>query len=619
MAELRSPKSLLLSVLLAACAGAPEDSSELQDYFEGNGQKLTSADGLNSEFSRNAVRASGYARSGVLPPERESWSAVARVGGGGIEPADVAPWLDAGDIDEDGQFAPCIRTPCTPTNPNVGRGDRAREGDRVAGAALRLVDTDHAVIWSDAGGHALLIRDDERTIEINPKLIELIEPLPENQVVPSRQKPRPADSPVPAREPAGFAPDELRNHEPPPEQAPQEDSDGCDCGDFFDCEQKKTTSGGAGKNPALAFLGAVAALWWLRRSGRRERGAGFTIGRKLLALLLIPAALLSLSGRAWAQDETAPAPPPPTAQVVVYGFAPDALIAIDGAVVGKGSFSGLVPPGAHLVQVYRPGGPSYDFPITAQAGVVTQVPPPSAPAVWPAAPERPRPPAPVKRTPRWEEGPYVLGQVGFVVPTARPDGFHYELATDEDTGQEREKSGVGYMVGATGGYRLVRWFGMGGLLMYGRAGGQGTVRQIERTSTGGRIEHEGPADFTAQSLRFGPHLRLMAGGNRARFLGGFSVGVVHTWIDLEHPDVFEQNGVLVQRGTFHHDFDGLNQFIGFDMGAEFNPGDHLLLGVAFDLFVDGTGNLSGGDPFGGTALGYFGMSIRLGYHDWAWR
>jgi hypothetical protein len=619
VAGLSSHKSLLLSLLLVACAGAPEDSSELQQYFEGSDHDLIGADALNYEFSRNAVRASGYARSGVLPPERESWLAVARVGENGIAPVDVTRWLEAGDIDEGGQFVPCLRTPCTPRNQKIDDGERAG-ANQVAGAALRLVDTPHAVIWSDAGGHALLIRGHERTIQINPKLIALIEPSAESPVARSTPRVAPAGSGGPAREPASFAPDELRNHEPPPEYAPEEDSSGCDCGDLFDfdCEDKKAASVGSASTLESAFLGVVAALWLLRRSGRGDRRSWLSTGRRLLALLLVPAALLALSGRAWAQDETAPAPPAQAAQVVVHGFAPDALIAIDGAVVGQGSFSGVVQPGAHLVQVYRPGGPSYDFPITAQAGVVTQVPPPSAPAVWaPPVPERP--PPPVKRAPRWEEGPYVLAQLGFVVPTARPDGFHYELATDEDTGREREKSGIGYMVGATAGYRLVRWFGMGGLLMYGRAGGEGTVRQIERTGAGGRVEHEGPADFTAQSLRFGPHLRLMAGGNRARFLGGMSVGAVYAWIDLEHPDVFEQNGVLVQRGTFNHDYDGLNQFVGFDMGAEFNPGDHLLLGVAFDLFVDGTGNLSGGDPFDGTALGYFGMSIRLGYHDWAWR
>ena len=66
-----------------------------------------------------------------------------------------------------------------------------------------------------------------------------------------------------------------------------------------------------------------------------------------------------------------------------------------------------------------------------------------------------------------------------------------------------------------------------------------------------------------------------------------SVGVVHTWVDRTRPDVFEQNGALIERGTLHQDDSGFGQFVGFDLGAEFNPGDHLLLGVAFDLFVDG--------------------------------
>jgi hypothetical protein len=212
-------------------------------------------------------------------------------------------------------------------------------------------------------------------------------------------------------------------------------------------------------------------------------------------------------------------------------------------------------------------------------------------------------------------GPFALAQIGFIVPTAKPEGFSYELTVDEDTGQERERSGIGYMLAAIGGYRLASWFGIGGLVAYSRAGGDGNVRQLELSSSGAVLDHEGPAELTIQSFRLGPQARFMAGGDRARFVGALALGAHHTWIDLEHVHVEVQGETLVENGTFHHDYAGWGQFTAFDLGAEFSVGDHVLLGIAFDVFIDGTSQIDG-DPFDGTALGYVGMSARVGWHDW---
>ncbi|HEV8247760.1 MAG TPA: hypothetical protein VGP93_18425, partial [Polyangiaceae bacterium] len=290
-------------------------------------------------------------------------------------------------------------------------------------------------------------------------------------------------------------------------------------------------------------------------------------------------------------------------------FAPDAIIALDGKPVATGQWTGAVAPGAHLVQVYKPGGPSYDFPIDAKPGQTVALPPPTSAPV-----PTPEPPRPAKRH-RFVEGLYLVGQLGFSGLTAKPDGFSYDLYYDEDTGTNREHVGFAWFVGGVAGYRLSRGFGVGGLLLYGRGGGGGTMHQIEPSSLGGVLTHDGPADFLLQYVRLGPHFRFMAGGDRARFLAGTSLGAVYQFIDLEQVDLVEQGGALIERGTEHHDDDGFGQFWGFDLGAEFNTGDHLILGFAFDFFLDRTNGISG-DPYGGTAQGLVGLSARIGFHDW---
>jgi hypothetical protein len=204
--------------------------------------------------------------------------------------------------------------------------------------------------------------------------------------------------------------------------------------------------------------------------------------------------------------------------------------------------------------------------------------------------------------------------MGFGFLTARPTGFRHRTRLDEETNQERESPGLSWLFGATAGMRLARGVGIGGLLMYARGGGEGTVTQLELSSSG-TLTHEGPADFTQQSVRLGPQFRFMAGRDSARFLAGTTVGAVYGWVDLEHVHVVESGGTLLEQGNFDHRYSGLNPFWGFDLGAEFNVDSQFLFGFALDVLVDGTTNLSG-NPFGGTAQGYVGFSARAGFHDW---
>lgn len=297
------------------------------------------------------------------------------------------------------------------------------------------------------------------------------------------------------------------------------------------------------------------------------------------------------------------------ARVVVQGFAPDAIIAVDGTPLTQGRWEGVVPEGRHLVQVYRPGSPSYDFPIEARPGETIHLPPPP-----PRASNGPLPPPAPPPKPAYV-GPYVLAHLGVAGLTAKPYGFTYSTVIDEETGEPRERGGAAWYAGISGGYRLSNAIGVGGLFLYTRGGGEGSVTQVERVGQDSYQRHSGPADLLIQSLRLGPNFRFMAGGRVGRFVGSLSFGPVYHFIDLEHVDVAVQGDSLVEIGTYHHDYNGWGPFLGFDLGGEFTIAQSLLVGFALDVLIDRTTRISG-DPYEGTAQGYIGLSARIGYADW---
>ncbi len=660
-------QSVAVFAIVTGCAAAPSDgeTSELREFLMGTTSAAGDAAYLNELFSRRAVRASGYRDAGVEAPVDERWSPVAVMEGDEPVPAGVEAWLQAGDIAESGSFEPCV-TPCPSVPARSIEDEAALEArltaagvdarvDRVAGAALRLTAPDYQLRWVSASDYAIVIDHEHRLITLNAGLVALLAPQREgaNGMVfeggpvsgePSTSGNLTQDEPeapssgrlLESDTDTTAKPLVLRSHEPPEDY--QASGGGCDLFDDVDCTgsdngdssscaitrrpRKPAQAGGRWVLPVLPlFFGMAAGVFWLRRRLRR----GSRLGRFSSWFLFSSVLLLSLSAPrvAAAQDAadtSAPAGEQAAATLRVQGFAPDAVIAIDGQAVARGQWSGPVAPGQHLVQVYKPDGPAYDFPIEARAGETIDVPPASAappppppPPPAPIAEPPPPPPPPAKR--RFVRGPWVLAHVGFAALTATPEGFSYERTVDPDTGETSTTGGLSLVAGASGGIRLTRGVGIGGLLMYTRGGGNGTVSQVVGDSTTGFIHHEGPADFTAQSVRLGPHFRFMAGGDRARFLASTNLGVAYNFIDLEHVDLIAQGGNAIETGTFHHDYDGWSPFFGFDLGAEFNPGDHLLLGVAFDAMIDMTSSISG-NPYGGTSQGYVGFSFRIGYHLW---
>jgi hypothetical protein len=503
---------------------------------------------------------------------------------------------------------------------------------------------------------------------------DLVAPSPE---IASRQNDDQGPVPVPPAPEPRASPAPLRNHEPPAGQTSDSSSD-CDCGDcdLIDvrCAVQPLASGDQPRRllSRQLFL-ALAALTLLARrrsrSSRRAkhaRRAGWAmrfLSAVALGLVTCPAdAQTPDSGSRLAAAKThEEAGRYPEAYVALGELLRDeallkkpdrerlrrqrdaleaklafvyvevepatASVLVDGheAIVDPSSKLVVVNPGPHHIAARAEGFLDAGQSVATQAGrkAVVRLSLSPSPTVAPvqsplpaAAVTPPKEPAAApQRVYKFRQGPYVVAHIGFAILTARPSGFRYKTHFDEETKQDREGPGLTSLFGATAGMRLTRGVGIGGLVMYGRGGGTGTVTQIELNGSGGTLTHEGPADFTQQSLRIGPHARFMAGGDVARFLVGTSLGAVYAWLDLEHVDVVESGGSVVERGTYHHDYSGIHPYWGFDLGAEFNIPSHFLLGFAFDVLIERTRNVSR-NPFGGTAQGYIGFSARVGVHDW---
>jgi hypothetical protein len=722
-------------VMLSACAdGTTEDAPGDLKAFLTNTTAITPDDGerLNAAFATQAVRAWGYRSAGVQPRDSEAWSPVTSVdGNGATEPGDVSAWVEAGDITDQGVFAPCENHAC----PEITLSDeqRAMLGSRLnapgalqtvqrlSGAALRLAGSEADIRWAAGLEVGMVFHDDQHLWEINPRLLDLVRDgaanrvgetlvAPSQNVASSSQNSEEGALPFPTLpEPPTTATPPLRNHEPPPGYRSSSSSD-CDCNDCDLIDVKcavEPIASGHRSHPLLSrpFVLALAALALLSRRrartcpARQSRGRGWAmrflpifafglathpvdaqtpdgasrlaagkrylaqkdfasaiseleaaraagIGRNVLeplatayvgasrypeayaALgeLLSDEALLANTERERVRRQR-DALEPKLAFVYVQVEPPAASLSVDGhaATIDPASKLVVVSPGPHHVSAHADGfldaGQSVATQATRKATVKLSLSPSTAvAAAAPVAPPTPTAAPPTERPAtqrfyKFRTGPYVVGHIGFAILTARPYGFHYDTHLNDETKQQQENPGLTSLFGVTAGTRLTRGVGVGGLLMYGRGGGEGTVRQIELTTGGGTLSHEGPADFTQQTIRLGPHFRFMAGGDVARFLAGTSLGAVYAWIDLDHVNVVESGGILLERGTYHHDYSGIDPFWGFDLGAEFNVPSHFLLGFALDVFIERTRGISG-NPFGGTAQGYFGFSARVGFHDW---
>jgi hypothetical protein len=257
--------------------------------------------------------------------------------------------------------------------------------------------------------------------------------------------------------------------------------------------------------------------------------------------------------------------------VVVKTGDPEMAIAIDQQPVAMGEWAGLVEPGTHLVQMYKPGGAEYAFQVLVVAGKAQEV-RPDVGGVPIALPKTPTVQATKKKT---------TAPAKIAKPPAPPQRGLYAQGTGGAFFMFGE-DGAGGMAGARFGYRSSTRVGFEFMFDY----------MSHRVAT-----QAPPADdnVVLNAMRFGGGFRLMSPGRTARFVATIGGGLAYKWI-------------AAGKGSEVVPFGNL------DLGFEYDWSG-VLLGIAAQQGV-----LLPGDDVDQRELSdprfSLGLGVRIGYAGW---
>ncbi len=256
--------------------------------------------------------------------------------------------------------------------------------------------------------------------------------------------------------------------------------------------------------------------------------------------------------------------------VVVKTGDPEMAIAIDQQPMALGEWAGLVEPGTHLVQMYKPGGADYAFQVLVVAGKAQEVRPDvgGVPIALPKA-------ATVQSKKTTKAAPAKIAK-----PPAPPQRGLYAQATGGVFAMIGEEGGGG-MVGGRFGYRTGTRVGLEFLLDY--------MNNRVKKSNGSRDE-----TVVLSAVRFGGGVRLMSPGRTARFVATIGAGLAYKWTGSETSP-------------------GAVPFANLDLGFEYDWSG-VLLGVAAQQSLLGgaeTVEAELADPRFTVGLG-----VRIGYAGW---
>lgn len=192
--------------------------------------------------------------------------------------------------------------------------------------------------------------------------------------------------------------------------------------------------------------------------------------------------------------------------VVVKTGDPEMAIAIDQQPMAMGEWAGLVEPGTHLVQMYKPGGAEYAFQVLVVAGKAQEVRPDvgGVPIALPKA-------TTVQTTKKKATAPAKIAK-----PPAPPQRGFYAQGTGGASLMFGE-DGAGGIAGARLGYRSSTRIGFEFMFDY----------MNHRVST-----EAPPAEdkVVLNAVRFGGGFRLMSPGRTARFVATIGGGIAYKWI-----------------------------------------------------------------------------------------
>lgn len=255
---------------------------------------------------------------------------------------------------------------------------------------------------------------------------------------------------------------------------------------------------------------------------------------------------------------------------------------VDQKLEGRERWEGWLPPGVHVITFARPGEPptsAYAMQIDVRAGDVLAVSPgvggkPLASASLPPPP--PPPPEEKKKGNPERHGPFVLGTASLLMPLVHPNGLD----------AEPNAGGAG---GLRAGYRVNDVASFDGLVEYGNVGVRGKGTSFFKS-------------YQLKSVRFGPDLRLMTTGNRARFYGVLGGGGCYDILELEN------DGATVKH-------EGLAAYFMAELGFELDFGG-VLAGLAAEGLFQSTRAMGGGEVYASDTLVWLGGGLRVGYGFW---
>jgi hypothetical protein len=290
--------------------------------------------------------------------------------------------------------------------------------------------------------------------------------------------------------------------------------------------------------------------------------------------------------------------------VTLQAADPRMSIAIDQRIVGAGAWAGMLSPGAHLVQMYGPGGQPYEAQILVVAGKplnvrsgmggatglpgvgVVPVPPPPPP-------KKEDPPAPALPTRR---GVYILGLGSILFPVTHPTAFQ----------DPQINFGAGY--GARVGFQVNN-----------TAGFEATYEHSS-IAVDKRGDVMGNEFYRILSDRVAVGLRLISPGTVWRFVGtlggGFVVDGVVFGKDINKACAQPAPCALTGGPG------GVDAFALVELGAELDV-DRVLLDLGLEAQFQSTGNLNTGGSqstsvgiYGALPIVNIGPAFRVGYRFW---
>ena len=310
---------------------------------------------------------------------------------------------------------------------------------------------------------------------------------------------------------------------------------------------------------------------------------------------------------------------PDKGYVTVRAGDPQMAIAIDHQPLGYGEWSGFLTPGSHLVQMYKPGGPSYAVQIVVAAGTKQEIRPGSpglamGPGIGPPMPPGPPgslpPPPPPLEKPKPappKRGWFALATGSLLVPLQHPALKHRVLEAPLLENPVEFGTNSGAAGGVRVGYRVNTPAAFEFMFEHGDIFTNDADNAI--TSDGTEID----AGYSKQSYRLGVNVRLMTPGKSARFVGTLGGGIVIDDLDVEQAD-----GAPCPTCSFPGGW-GVDPYLLSELGFELDFSG-VLVGACLQSYFQSARGIERSDSekdlYDEDVLIHIGGSLRAGYAFW---